>query len=103
MRRRLVTWFLVAALAGALLTGCGISDPYAGTHAATSTSTSSSSAVVTNADPAPERGGTIPAGARAAQSRLSAGAARPTSRAALKRYAHLYPNVQADALKSVFG
>ena len=101
MRRRLVSWFLVPALAAALLTGCGISDPYAGTHAATSTSTSSSAAALTNADPAPERGGTIPAGARAAQSRLSAGAARPTPQAALERYAHLYVNWTADSVAAV--
>jgi len=101
MRRRLVTWFLVPALAAALLTACGISDPYAGTHAATSTSTSSSAAAFTNADPAPERGGTIPAGARAAQLRLSAGAARPTAQAALERYAHLYVNWIADSVAAV--
>jgi hypothetical protein len=92
---------LVPALAAALLTACGISDPYAGTHAATSTSTSSSAAALTNADPAPERGGTIPAGARAAQSRLSAGAARPTPQAALERYAHLYVNWTADSVAAV--
>ena len=101
MRRRCITWLLVTALAAALLTGCGISDPYAGTHAATSTSTSSSAAALTNADPAPERGGTIPAGARAAQSRLSAGAARPTPQAALERYAHLYVNWTADSVAAV--
>lgn len=101
MRRRLVRWFLVPALAAALLTACGISDPYAGTHAATSTSTSSSAAALTNADPAPERGGTIPAAARAAQSRLSAGAARPTPQAALERYAHLYVNWTADSVAAV--
>ena len=101
MHRRLVTWFLVPALAAALLTACGISDPYAGTHAAMSTSTSSSAAALTNADPAPERGGAIPAGARTAQSRLSAGAARPTPQAALERYAHLYVNWTADSVAAV--
>ena len=93
MRRRLVTLSLLPALAAALLTGCGISDPYAGTHAAdVDVDELLRRGAVTNADPAPERGGTIPAGARAAQSRLSTGAAQPTPQAALERYAHLYVN-----------
>lgn len=103
MRRRVVTSFLVAVLAASVLTGCGISDPYAGTPAATSTSTStnSSAGTVTNADPAPERGGAIPSSARAAQSRVSAGAGRPTPQQALQRFAHLYVNWTADSVAAV--
>jgi hypothetical protein len=92
MRRRPMAPLLLSVLAAVALAGCGITDPYAGTKPATSTSTSSSAATATNADPAPERGGTIPASARAAQSRLSPGAAQPTAQTALQRYARLYVN-----------
>jgi hypothetical protein len=51
---------------------------------------------VGNADPAPERGGTIPAPARAQQARVGAGAAQPTPEAALRQYARLYVNWAAD-------
>ena len=69
---------LPAALAIVLtLAGCGLSDPYTSQHpATTSTSTSAISttttATVPNADPAPERGGTIPNAAHAAQNKLAA-------------------------------
>ena len=55
-------------------------------------------AAVTNADPAPERGGTIPAGARAAQSRIAASASRTTPEAALEQYARLYVNWSAHSV-----
>jgi hypothetical protein len=101
MRRRPAAALLLSVLGAAALAGCGITDPYAGTKAATSTSTNSSPATVTNADPAPERGGAIPASARAAQSRLSAIAAKPTPRAVLQQYARLYVNWTAANVAAV--
>ena len=98
MRPRVVTSLLVSVLAAGVLTACGISDPYGGTTTVKSASTGTSATSATNADPAPERGGTIPSGARAAQSRVSAGAAQPTPEAALQRYAHLYVNWTAASV-----
>jgi predicted small lipoprotein YifL len=86
---------LPAALAIVLtLAGCGLSDPYTSQHpATTSTSTSAipttTTATVPNADPAPERGGTIPNAAHAVQNKLAASAGMPTPQAALERYANL--------------
>jgi hypothetical protein len=101
MRHRVASLPLLSVLAAVALTGCGISDPYAGKQASTSTSSSGAAASVTNADPAPERGGTIPAGARAAQSSISTGAAQPTPQAALQRYARLYVNWTAATVASI--
>ena len=94
------------ALLAVLLTGCGIRDPYTNTTAASSTSTAARStapaaSTVTNADPAPERGGTIPQAARAAQSQLAASAGAPTPQAALERYASRYVNWTAQTVMSV--
>ena len=102
--RALTTLTLTLALAVAVA-GCGITDPYhpsrrpAVTTTATSTSTSTTSAAAADSgDPAPERGGTIPAAAQAAQHTLAAGAAAPTPRAALERYARLSLNWTAAGL-----
>ena len=98
---------LPAALAVALtLAGCGLSDPYTSQHAATtstsaSTSTTSTTATATSADPAPERGGTIPNGSQAAQNNPAAGAGRPTPEAALERYANLDINWTAKTVAGV--
>jgi predicted small lipoprotein YifL len=98
---------LPAALAMVLtLAGCGLSDPYTSQHpATTSTSTSAISttttATVPNADPAPERGGTIPNAAHAAQNKLAATAGMPTPQAALERYANLDINWTARTVASV--
>jgi hypothetical protein len=100
MRRGLTTTVLLAALAAAALAGCGITDPYSAREPA-STATSTSTSTVTDADPAPERGGTIPAGARAAQSRIAASAARATPAAALEQYARLYVNWSAHSVVSI--
>lgn len=94
MRRRPTVSALLAVGATVALAGCGITDPYGGRRPA-STATSSpapTSTPTTSADPAPERGGTITPAARAAQSRLSAGAGLSTPQAALERYARLYVN-----------
>jgi hypothetical protein len=83
--RRLAAIVLTAVT----LTGCGISDPYAGRAVSTSR-TASTTTSTTNpqaGDPVPERNGTIPSGARSAQNKLGANAGRSTEQAALARYA----------------
>jgi predicted small lipoprotein YifL len=98
---------LPAALAIVLtLAGCGLSDPYTSQHpATTSTSTSAISttttATVPNADPAPERGGTIPNAAHAVQNKLAASAGMPTPQAALERYANLDINWTARTVAGI--
>jgi hypothetical protein len=94
---------LPAALAVALiLAGCGLTDPYTSQHPATTgTSTSTTTAAATNADPAPERGGTIPKGAQAAQNNSAAGAGSSTPQASLERYANLDSNWTAKTVAGV--
>jgi hypothetical protein len=98
---------LPAALAVALISaGCGLTDPYTSQHSvtsstSTSTSTTSTTTTATNADPAPERGGTIPNAAQAAQDNPPAGAGRPTPQAALERYANLDLNWTAKTVAGV--
>jgi hypothetical protein len=97
---------LPAALAVVLtLAGCGLSDPYTSQHPST-TSTSMSAiptttATVPNADPAPERGGTIPNAAHAAQNKLAASAGLPTPQAALERYANIDINWTAHTVAGI--
>jgi hypothetical protein len=92
------------ALLGVLLTGCGIRDPYTNTTTPTAArGIPPATSTVTNADPAPERGGTIPQAARAAQSQLAASAGAPTPRAALERYASRYVNWTAQTVTGVQG
>ena len=90
-----------AALATAgVLAGCGLSDPYQ-KHAATSTAHSSVTSTTTPADlpdPPSERGGQIPASAKAAEDHPAAGAGAPRPRAAVQRYARLYINWSAGQL-----
>jgi hypothetical protein len=100
MRRRSRAALLLFVLGAAALAGCGVTDPYSATQS-TATPTGTSTATVTNADPAPERGGTIPAGARAAQSRIAASASRATPDAALEQYARLYVNWSAHTVITV--
>ena len=98
---------LPAALAIALiLAGCGLTDPYTepapgDDQHSTSTSSTSTTATAPNADPAPERGGTIPNAAHAAQNKLAAGAGMPTPQAALERYANLDINWTAQTVAGV--
>jgi hypothetical protein len=103
MRHQRIAPSTIAILAAAALTGCGISDPYAGKPPSTSrsTSTATSTPATTNADPPPERGGTISPAARVAQARLAAGAGRPTPQAALERYARLYVNWTAATIEPI--
>jgi hypothetical protein len=100
MRRRVTASLLLSALGAAALAGCGITDPYSATQP-TATTTGTSTATVTNADPAPERGGAIPADARAAQSRIAPSASRATPDVALERYARLYVNWNARTVVSI--
>jgi hypothetical protein len=100
MHRRPTAALLLVALGAAALTGCGITDPYSARQPA-STATVTSTSAVTSADPAPERGGTIPAGARAAQSRIAASATRTTPDATLEQYARLYVNWSAHRVVAV--
>jgi hypothetical protein len=100
MRHQRIALSVAAILAADVLAGCGISDPYTAKQSAT-TSASTPVTTVTNADPAPERGGTIPAAARAVQSLVAVGAARQTPQAALERYARLYVNWTADRVVGI--
>ena len=98
MRRQHTASMLLAASAAVALAGCGLSDPYTAKQPSSSVTTSTSttpSTTTTTADPVPERGGTIPAGARATQSQLAAGAGWPTPQSALEQYARLYVNWSA--------
>jgi len=104
MTRR-TTGLELAALA-VLATGCGITNPYQSTDsksadrpAATRSATAMTTTTLADAgDPAPERGGTIPASVQAAQNRLAAGPGSLTPRAALERYASLYINWRGSNL-----
>ena len=96
MRHRQAISILLAASAAVALAGCGLSDPYTLKQPSSSVPDSTStSTTTTNADPAPERGGTIPAGTRATQSQLATGAGQPTPQSALEQYASLYVNWSA--------
>lgn len=88
-----------AALIAVTVGGCGLSNPYASRAPATESPKAPTPArtTVTDADPAPERGGTIPGSAVKAQSsRPTLGA--PTARAALERYALIYTNWPAGTV-----
>jgi len=100
MRHRRAPPILLAASAAVALAGCGLADPYTPKPPSSSVTSSTAtpttpSTTATNADPAPERGGTIPPGARATQIQLATGAAQPTPQSALEYYARLYVNWSA--------
>jgi len=84
---------LIAGITAGGITGCAINDPYA-SH---STLTSHTTPVVLPdaADPAPERGGTVPTATKTAESKTAGSAGELTPRAALIRYADLYVNWSA--------
>lgn len=100
-RSRLTAAILIPVLGASALAGCGITDPYTPTRPSATSTTTSTTPTFSNADPAPERGGTIPTSARAAQSRVTAGATRATPRAALERYASLYVNWTAPDVVAI--
>jgi hypothetical protein len=100
MRRRRAASILLAASTAVALAGCGLTDPYTAKQPASSVTSSTPtpiapSATTTNADPVPERGGTIPAGTRATQSHVAIGARQPTPQSVLEHYARLYVNWSA--------
>lgn len=95
---------VLAIVAATALAGCGITDPYAaGRPRAASTHTAPTPATIaqTSTDPAPERGGTIPATARSNQQQLAPGAGAPTAQGALERYARLYVNWTAKTVAAI--
>jgi hypothetical protein len=103
MRHRLASPVQLAVSVAVALAGCGLTDPYTTKQPPKSVpnSTSSSttkSTTTANADPAPERSGTIPAGTRAAQSQLTTGAGELSPLSALGRYARLYINWTASTV-----
>jgi len=83
---RLVT-NTAAALAALTVTGCSLQSPYSPPPPPEPASSAPDAA-----DPAPERGGQIPAAAQAAQDRLAPAGAQPTPQAALGRYAQTAVN-----------
>jgi hypothetical protein len=100
MRHHHAPSILLAASAAVALAGCGLTDPYTDKQPSTSVPDSTAtpttkSTTATNADPAPERGGTISPAARGTQSQLAAGAGRPAPQSALEQYARLYVNWSA--------
>ena len=100
MRHRHASPVLLAVSAAVALAGCGLTDPYTAKQPSSSVPNSTSpsttqSTTATNADPVPERGGTILPGARMTQSQLATGAAQPTPQSALEQYARLYVNWSA--------
>jgi hypothetical protein len=100
MRFQLSASVLLSALGAAALAGCGIPDPYSAKQPASPGAATSTSAI-TNADPAPERGGAIPGGARTAQSHVGAAAAPSSPKAALTQYVRLYVNWSARSVVDV--
>lgn len=90
-----LTRLIAAALVVVSLAGCGLSDPYQQHTATRATATAAVTASPDQADPAPERGGTISRSAGAAQSALAPTAGLATPRAALERYAQIYLNWNA--------
>jgi hypothetical protein len=104
MRRPLNQIAALLALA-ALTAGCGITDPYRTTSQARTSLTRPQSppadTQASSADPAPEQGGTIPNGDRAAQNRLVPAARERTPEAALERYGSLYVNWTARTVAGV--
>jgi len=93
-----------AAIVALTLAGCGLANPYATTSTTTATATNKSTATATattaDLDPAPERGGTLPATARVKQETLAVSAAQPTPVAALAHYAQLDTNWTAKTVSA---
>ena len=95
----------LAATVAVALAGCGIGDPYQGRQpagaAATTTTRTAAPPPPDSGDPVPERGGTIPKSAAAAQSKLTQNAGSATPQAALERYAQIYLNWTASRVVAI--
>ncbi len=76
-----------AALVALASTGCSLQSPYSPPPPPEPASSAPDAA-----DPAPERGGQIPAAAQAGQDRLAPAGGQPTAQAALARYAQIAVN-----------
>jgi len=87
MKTGRLTTNAAVALAVLTTTGCSLQSPYSPAPAPALASSASDAG-----DPAPERGGQIPAGAQAAQDALAPGGAQPTPQAALNRYTQIAVN-----------
>jgi len=99
MRHRNTLLTLAAATAVATATaGCGISNPYTPATVRTRTVLSPPPVIRTDADPAPERGGTIAPAATHDQAALNNNAGASTPQAALERYAQLDINWTATTV-----
>jgi hypothetical protein len=92
-----ITCRLITVLVAVALGACGLPNPYQSTTTRSTTTTAATTATAPGdqRDPAPERGGTSPTTAEAAQNKPAAGAARPSPQAALERYAATYLNWDA--------
>jgi hypothetical protein len=103
MRRRHIPIPAVLLLA-VTVAGCGLTNPYANpTTYRAATATPTTITRVTDADPAPERGGRIPAEAHHEQTELVRGAGSATPQVALERYALIYTNWTARTVASAQG
>jgi hypothetical protein len=102
MRHPAALTVLATTVVAVIAAGCGITNPYAQTTATTrvGTTTSSERAAVNSADanPGPERGGTIPTSAAGSQDSLAHDAGSPTPQVALERYAQFYINWTAASV-----
>jgi hypothetical protein len=102
MRHPAALTVLATTVLAVIAAGCGITNPYAQTtsttRAPTTTSADRAPVTRTDADPGPERGGTIPTSASSSQDRLAHDAGNPTPRVALERYAQLYINWTASTV-----
>ena len=107
MERPKLTHLAVAALAAAVVAGCGLNDPYQRPQSSTSSrtrsavpssATSTTSTVTDAGDPPPERNGTVPAQVTDSEDRGSPAAPSVTPRGAVLRYTNLYINWKAGQL-----
>ncbi|HUA48706.1 MAG TPA: hypothetical protein VMA77_25970 [Solirubrobacteraceae bacterium] len=78
---------IAPVLAVIALAGCSLQHPYT-----PQTPNPRPTTTADGGDPPPERGGTIPAAAQAAERTLAPGAAQPTQQAAVARYATIAVN-----------
>ncbi len=103
MRRNALP-FPAAIAVAACLAGCGIANPYAANperHVAPRPAGTATVSTATDADPAPERGGTIPGRATRAQNALATRTPQATPQAALEQYALTYINWTAKTVAQV--